>query len=273
VKKEMKSPPPPPSAFVATALWNSNSLTTIGRSYSHHSELYQFTASSSEFNKDYSKYQEGDDCDANARSQFGTKSYWDSMYEGMGEFPADEYSWYYNCYNMIKPFLQEYIHDVAAPDLTIHKSELSILIPGCGNDSLLLDLYNAGYRCLSAFDYSSGAIDRQRELLNYLPVGSELENVALRVEDARSLPMEWTESFDVVIEKGAMDAIYLSGEGSLEKSVTEIARVVKRGGLCISCSGVIPELLRRDCFLEAEWEWLRDGSNDLKAGCFVLRRR
>ena len=74
MKKEMKSPPPPPSAFVATALWNSNFLTTISRSYSHHSELYQFTASSSEFNKDYSKYQEGDDCDANARSQFGTKS-------------------------------------------------------------------------------------------------------------------------------------------------------------------------------------------------------
>ena len=269
---KMKSPP----AFVATALvCTTHFPTTISRSNNniYNSELYQFTASSSEFNKDYSKYQVDDDCDAKARSQFGTKSYWDSMYEGMGEFPADEYSWYYNCFDMIKPFLQEYIHDAASESLTLQKSELSILIPGCGNDSLILDLYNAGYRCLSAFDYSSGAIDRQRELLSYLPAGSVLDKVKLRVEDARSLPMEWTESFDVVIEKGALDAIYLSGEGSLEKSVIEIARVIKRGGLCISCSGVIPELLRRDCFVEAEWEWLRDGSNDLKAGCFVLRRR
>lgn len=45
--------------------------------------------------------------------------------------------------------------------------------------------------------------------------------------------MEWIKSFDVVIGKGALDAIYLSGEGSLEKSITEIARVIKRGGLFI----------------------------------------
>ena len=236
--------------------------------------LNQFTTSSSEFDKDYTKYRGDDERDADARSQFGTKAYWDAMYEGMGEFSADEYSWYYNGYDAIKPFLEEYVFDVAeSTSTTVDKSQLSILIPGCGNDPLLLDIFNAGYRCLTAFDYSSGAIERQRELLGYLPVGSDLDKVELREEDARSLPVGWKESFDVIIEKGALDAIYLSGDGNLEQSVKEIARVIKRGGICISCSGVVPEALRRESFGGNEWEWLRDGSDDLRAGCFVLKRR
>ena len=235
--------------------------------------LNQFTTSSSEFDKDYTKYRGDDERDADARSQFGTKAYWDAMYEGMGEFSADEYSWYYNGYDAIKPFLEEYVFDVAeSTSTTVDKSQLSILIPGCGNDPLLLDIFNAGYRCLTAFDYSSGAIERQRELLGYLPMGSDLDKVELREEDARSLPVGWKESFDVIIEKGALDAIYLSGDGNLEQSVKEIARVIKRGGICIRCSGVVPEALRRESFGGNEWEWLRDGSDDLRAGCFVLKR-
>lgn len=225
--------------------------------------LKQFTTSSSEFDKDYSKVL-GDENDADARSDFGTKGYWDAMYEGMGDFSADEYSWYYG-FEVIKPHLQEYVGG--------EKSEASILVPGCGNDPLLLDLHNAGYLSLTAFDYSSGALDRQRELLEYLPVGSDLSKVDLRVEDARSLPQDWEDSFDVIIEKGALDAIFLSGEGNFEKSVDEFARVVKKDGIVISCSGVVPEALRREGFGADKWDWLRDGSDDLKAGCFVLKRR
>jgi hypothetical protein len=31
--------------------------------------------------------------DSQARSAFGTKAYWDDVYEGRGDFPKDEYSW------------------------------------------------------------------------------------------------------------------------------------------------------------------------------------
>ena len=34
--------------------------------------------------------------DDDARSQFGTKEYWDELYLGRGDFPSDEYSWYYD---------------------------------------------------------------------------------------------------------------------------------------------------------------------------------
>ncbi len=233
--------------------------------------LYQFTTSSSEFDKDYSKYQGDDDDDSNARSQFGTKSYWDAMYEGMGDFDADEYSWYYG-FEVVKPYLLDYTENDDGKKQD--KSTISILIPGCGNDPMLLDLYNAGYHRLTAFDYSEGAIERQKSLLEYLPIGSNyLENVELSVEDARSLPTEWEQSFDIIIEKGALDAIYLSGDGNFEQSVSEFSRCLKSGGICMSFSGVVPEEVRRDGFNEDNWEWLRDGSEDLKAGCFVLRKR
>ena len=242
----------------------------IRRRPPHYGALYQFTTSSSEFDKDYSKFQDND-ADANARSQFGTKSYWDAMYEGMGDFDANEYSWYYG-FEVVKPYLLDYTAADDDADNKQDKSTISILIPGCGNDPLLLDMYNAGYQRLTAFDYSEGAIERQNSLLEYLPMGSNLDSVALTVEDARALPKEWEQSFDVIIEKGALDAIYLSGDGNFEESVKEFLRCLKVGGVCMSFSGVVPEDVRREGFDEDNWEWLRDGSDDLKAGCFVLRK-
>ena len=234
------------------------------KTYRQRTLLHQ---SLSEFDKDYSKYVNSDE-DIEARSQFGTKSYWDAMYEGMGDFASDEYSWYYG-FEVIKPYLLKIVADEFGD---VAKSELSILIPGCGNDPLLLDLYNAGFTSLTGFDYSEGAIFRQKDLLQYLPMGSDVENVQLRVEDARFLPVEWDAKFDVIIEKGALDAIYLSGDGNFESSVKEMARVLKDGGIVVSCSGVVPAEVRREGFSTDSWEWLRDGTDDLKAGSFVLKK-
>ena len=186
------------------------------------------------------------------------------MYQGMGDFPPDEYSWYYG-WEVLRPLLSQHA-DLAA-------ASPSILVPGCGNDPLLLELYRAGHRRLTAFDYSAGAIERQRSLMEQVLGGRDGEGVRLRVEDARSLSLEWEESFDVVIEKGALDAVYLSGDGHFEKAAKELTRVIRRGGILVSVSGVVPEELRREEFGKDEWEWLRDGSDDLKAGCFVFKRR
>ncbi|KAL7439528.1 hypothetical protein ACHAXH_005962, partial [Discostella pseudostelligera] len=277
-----------PALMTSSPLLLRNKYPTItSNPYHPHRRLYQFTTSNSEFDKDYSKYSTASSSeeDTDAKSQFGTKVYWDAMYDGMGDFAAEEYSWYYG-YEVIRPYLQEYgeelfsllndvtsgkVEDEAAVATTTmtsrHKSQLSILLPGCGNDPLLLDLFNDGYRKLTAFDYSLGAIGRQRELLEYLPATSEKSDIELRVEDARALPTEWTNAFDIIIEKGALDAIYLSGndERNLEKAIVEFERVLRPGGICISCSGVVPEQLRRETFRTTEWVWLRDGSDDLRA--------
>ena len=196
--------------------------------------------------------------DDNARSSFGTKEYWDELYLGRGDFPADEYSWYFG-WDTYDKFVRQYVP----------KTDAEILIPGIGNDPILLDLLQAGYTKLTAGDYSEHAIERQVDLLSYeqAPAADTIELVTM---DARQMNPDWTNRFDAVLEKGALDAIFLSGDGNLESTVAELERVIKPGGVLISVSGVVPEDLRKEVF--RDWTWVRDGSNDLKAGCFVLQR-
>ncbi len=218
--------------------------------------------------------------DNNALSQFGTKSYWDDMYSGFGDFSSEEYSWYFG-WDEIKKYFMEY---APQPLKKLNKnnrnnnddkidivSEPKILIPGVGNDGIVLDVYNYGYRDITAFDYSDSAIERQTDLLSYNTQAQD--HVTLLVRDARELDEEWEKKFDLIFEKGALDAIYLSGDGNVDLAVKELSRVIKKGGMFISVSGVVDEDLRRDLFSEDHWEWLRDGTTDLKAGCFIWRRK
>lgn len=86
--------------------------------------------------------------------------------------------------------------------------------------------------------------------------------------DVKQLPNELEESFDVILEKGLLDAVYLSGAGNVDEAVASLRGTLKPGGIFISVSGVVPSALRRELF--ADWKWLRDGENDLQAGCFIL---
>ena len=195
--------------------------------------------------------------ETDARSPFGTKEYWDETYLGRGDFCAEEYSWYYG-FEVMKQYVSEMIPDKSS----------RILLPGIGNDSMAADLIDCGYTNLVAFDYSEHAIERQHDLLWDVPSGVTVELLQL---DARNLPTEWAGSFDAVIEKGALDAIYLSGSDNEEAAVEEITRVLRPGGIVISVSGVVPAERRRELF--ADYEWIRDGTDDLKAGCFLLRKQ
>ena len=194
------------------------------------------------------------DDDGAARSQFGTKRYWDDMYDGRGDFSGEEYSWYYG-WDVVGPVWERFVPDKAS----------RVLLPGAGNDPTLRSLHAAGWRDLRAVDYSAAAVARLRELLWDLDVDVD-------VGDLRGLAFE-ARSFDAALEKGALDAVYLAGDGFLEAAADELARVLRPGGTLVSVSGVVPPDLRRSCFGEDKWDWLRDGADDLAAGCFVLRRR
>jgi len=199
--------------------------------------------------------------DGEAKSQFGTKEYWDELYQGRGDFPMDEYQWYFG-FEKYGKFVQSF-----AP-----LKDEEVLLPGIGNDPILLDLLKKGYTKLTATDYSEFAIERQRDLLigefdeNYV----EQRPTMLRQMDARKMPTRWTHKFDAIVEKGALDAIYLSGGGNVERAANEFERILKPGGVLISVSGVVPLELRKEIF--RDWEWIRDGSDDLQAGCFVLKK-
>ena len=207
--------------------------------------------------------------DSEAESQFGTKQYWDDMYIGQGDFDAEEYSWYFG-WETLKKYFLEFVPK-SQIDEGGETRATRMLVPGIGNDGILLDFHAAGYINITAFDYSSNAVDRQVDLISY--DSKACEDINLLVRDARRLDKDWTERFDVIFEKGGLDAVYLSGEGNVEKAVKELTRVIRRGGIMFSVSGVVPEQLRREIFSQDDWEWIRDGSDDMQAGCFVFKRK
>ena len=257
-----------------------------------------------------------DDCcnDLNARSMFGTKAYWDDVYNGRGDFPADTYSWYTNWNE-----LQRYIKPYASARGTVQSGMTTttaasrsqcILIPGIGNESLLIDMISAGYNqhhTLVVQDYSHHAIERQIELLQSIGCSnykyfdedafianarnendisdSALSNDTKMIElyccdITKKLPSMWDRRFDIIIEKGLLDAVYLSDDTNknLQGATHNLHESLKSNGVLISISSVIPNELRHVSFPSEEditpcWEWIRDGSTDAtKAGCFIIRK-
>jgi hypothetical protein len=349
-------------------------------------------------------YEDDDDDDddddaSNPVSSFGTREYWDAVYTGHGDFPADEYSWYYG-WTELSRWVREYV--VTTPQ------DSRILVPGIGNDPLLVDLIAAGCTHVTAQDYSRHALDRQRDLLQYhfhcqqetepsdavadsqarknnnkqetepsdavadsrarkdnnnkqetepsdavadsrarkdnntssrnnddewtvtvsrkgsdTTTATSMARIRLSYSNVKNLPASWKDSFTTILEKGLLDAVYLSsasgsnsgtrttanmdetsggggggsGDGSysirhgpLECAVASLASTLVPGGIFVSVSGVVPDELRRLLFPERNhnnndddddndttttphsWEWLRDGTNDLQAGCFIFRK-
>jgi EEF1A lysine methyltransferase 4 len=82
-----------------------------------------------------------------------------------------------------------------------------ILIVGCGNSSLTVDLHNAGYSNIVSTDYSEVVIAAMRSKHDNLP------GLTWEVMDMLDLTYP-DSSFDVVLDKAAMDAIH-TNEGSV----------------------------------------------------------
>lgn len=144
-----------------------------------------------------------------------------------------------------------------------------ILIPGVGNDASLVDMYDDGYIHLTAMDYAPEGIERCRDLLGPHRVQGDTSDVGVEliVADARDLSDCFDDdSFDAVLEKGTLDAIFLSGGKDKEKAfenlnmaISELSRCVKPGGIFMSITAVVVDNIQAS-FDEREdaWECLVD---------------
>jgi hypothetical protein len=131
---------------------------------------------------------------------------------------VERFSWY-SGWADLAPFIEEVVG-----------REDRILIPGVGNDRAIVDMYDAGFTNMVAFDYAPEGVRASRALFGedrLAPKGT----AELVVADARALAFP-DQSFDAVLEKGTLDAIYLSGGRDkelgaqhLQMAVDELARV------------------------------------------------
>jgi len=207
---------------------------------------------------------------------FGRQDYWQSFYRQSLEQASDSsnnktsttssssspLTWYAE-WSDLEPFVRDFLpSDFDSPK----NQEPSILLPGVGMDTVLRDMYvEGGFTNLSAFDYASESIAYCRDvLLHDVPP----DTIELKVADARNLTNHYeTSSFDMILEKGTLDAVYIAGDeidrakrqDSLDRAISELQRVLKPSGIFWSLSAICTEALVSSRQWTTEWQLQCDG--------------
>mmetsp|Transcript_1918 Transcript_1918/g.4466 ORF Transcript_1918/g.4466 Transcript_1918/m.4466 type:complete len:412 (-) Transcript_1918:428-1663(-) len=157
--------------------------------------------------------------------------------------PSESYSWYCG-WDELAPFWTMLVPDTSS----------RVVIAGIGNDPSPVQMYDAGWTNMMAYDYSRRGVDRARELF-----APSRDGVELLTADATDLPLE-TSSVDATLDKGTLDAIFITGEEIFRRSVREMGRVTAEGGRVVSVSTVVnPDVLLGE-FDTVYWENVHDGS-------------
>lgn len=112
-------------------------------------------------------------------------------------------------------------------------------------------MHDDGYSDMLAYDYSRRGVERARALFG----GRDVE---LIVADATDLPLE-TASVDATLDKGTLDAIYITGKDVFRDAVREMGRVTAPGGVAVSVSSVVEPDELLGAFDGALWENVHDG--------------
>jgi len=186
--------------------------------------------------------------DEDGNCVFGKKDYWDEMYGGSQRlvtdadyYPQDAYSWYCG-WSELSPFWKMLVPDPSR-----------VVIAGIGNDKTPVDMYDDGYTNMMAYDYSEEGINRARELF-----GTD-RDVELIEADATNLPLDKA-SVQATLDKGTLDAIYITGKHIFIDSVKEMTRYTAPEGRVVSISRVIDPDVLLDAFDNQYWENINDGT-------------
>ncbi|KAG6550172.1 hypothetical protein Mapa_008129 [Marchantia paleacea] len=148
--------------------------------------------------------------------EFSTAKYWDSFFKARGGKP---FEWYGEWKDIGKLFLAQ---------CGVSKdSKEKVLIPGCGNSTLSADMYDAGFTDITNIDFSRVVISemlrqhvRSRPRMRWLV----MDMTKMQFSDS---------SFDVVVDKGGLDAILGEPEDESTAGVSllsEVKRVLRPNG-------------------------------------------
>lgn len=153
------------------------------------------------------------------KSRFSTTEYWDQRY-AKAENSFDWFgTWNSGTALRIKPTVEPWLPTQVS----------SVLNIGCGNSRLAEELYNDGYGNIMNIDISQVLIDKMRR--NFA------EHAGLKFKQMDITHMTFADdSFDVIFDKGTLDALYTGDAELVKLAVPHIFRVLKPGGLFVSMS-------------------------------------
>ncbi|GLV46168.1 uncharacterized protein CBL_02884 [Carabus blaptoides fortunei] len=154
-----------------------------------------------------------------SHQDFSQKEYWNTFFSKRGKKAFEWYGEY--------PELCGHLHKYIKP-------KDDILIIGCGNSKLSMDLYDVSYRNITNIDISQVVIKQMLDVNKY-------ERPDMKYLHMDALNMTFAdESFSVVLDKGTLDALMPNDSAEtiqqIEKLFSEIGRVLKVGGryVCVS---------------------------------------
>ncbi|GMH46767.1 hypothetical protein TrRE_jg6633 [Triparma retinervis] len=166
---------------------------------------------------------------------YGEHQYWEARFA-----EEEEFDWLVS-YPQVSSLLRSSLPNFGS---------LNCLLVGCGNSTFSSDLYAAGIGSVTSLDYSSNVISAMKKKY---PEKSDFKWV---VGDMTKLPEVFSDgSFDVVIDKAAMDALMVnegdvwnpdpSVVGKARDMCGGISRVLKGDGVHLHISFAQPHFRRK----------------------------
>ncbi|XP_028817963.1 eEF1A lysine and N-terminal methyltransferase isoform X1 [Denticeps clupeoides] len=168
-------------------------------------------------------------------AEFSSAGYWEHFFRQRG---GKAFEWYGD-YHSLCGVLHKYI-----------KTRDQVLVVGCGNSELSEQLYDVGYRQLTNIDISETVVSH----MNQRNVDRRPGLTFLQV-DATHTGFE-NGSYQVVLDKGTLDAMASEEEGSLAtRMLVEVGRVLAVGGryVCVSLAQEHVVRLAVEHFSAARW--------------------
>lgn len=130
---------------------------------------------------------------------FTSKENWDKFFTIRGT--DDSFEWYAEWTELHHPLLSLLAGNDENHSSSSSSPLLKILVPGCGNSKLSENLYDAGFKEITNIDFSKVVIsDMLRRNVRDRP------GMRWRVMDMTQMQLA-DESFDVVLDKGGLDAL------------------------------------------------------------------
>ncbi|XP_072990887.1 uncharacterized protein [Typha latifolia] len=140
-----------------------------------------------------------------AASAYLDPHYWDARFSS-----EEHYEWF-------KDF--SHFRHLLLPLLS---PSLSVLEVGCGNSRLCEELYREGVTDITCSDLSAVAVERMRKRL----AEQGISGIKVVEADMLDLPFE-SESFDLVIEKGTMDVLFVDSGDPWNPNPSTVDKVMK----------------------------------------------
>ncbi|PPR87703.1 hypothetical protein GOBAR_AA32992 [Gossypium barbadense] len=131
-------------------------------------------------------------------------NYWNQRFSN-----EEHYEWFKD-YSHFRHLMQSHI-----------KPNSSVLELGCGNSQLCEELYKDGITDITCIDLSSVAVERMKERL----LSKGYEEIKVLEADMLDLPFS-NECFDVVIEKGTMDVLFVDSGDPWNPQPATISKVM-----------------------------------------------